>query len=46
MELIIQNFLQWEVESIQSILVSLYPMEDLLIWPRTTDGSYSVKSAY
>nr|POE58417.1 protein disulfide isomerase-like 1-6 [Quercus suber] len=45
-ELINQNFLTWEAESIQSILVSYYLMEDLLIWPRTTDGSYSVKSAY
>ena len=45
-ELINQNFLPWEAESIQSILVSFYPMEDLLIWPRTTDGSYSIKGAY
>ena len=46
MELIIQNFLPSEAESIQSIPVSLYPMEDFLIWPCTTDSSYSVKSAY
>ncbi|XP_075650169.1 putative mitochondrial protein AtMg00310 [Castanea sativa] len=45
-ELIGQNFLPWEAESIQSIPISHYPMEDLLIWPFTTDGSYSVKSAY
>nr|POE51498.1 putative ribonuclease h protein [Quercus suber] len=45
-ELINQNFLPWEAESIQSIPVSYCPMEDLLIWPRTRDGSYSVKSAY
>ena len=37
-ELIEQNFLPWEVKRIQSIPVSHYPMEDLLIWPLTTDG--------
>ena len=37
-ELIEQNFLPWEAERIQSIPVSHYPMEDLLIWPLTTDG--------
>ena len=41
-----QNFLPWEAERIHSIPVSHFPMEDLLIWPLTTDGNYSVKSAY
>lgn len=45
-ELIEQNFLPWEAESIQGIPVSHCPIEDLLIWQYTTDGSYSVKSAY
>nr|POF00498.1 putative ribonuclease h protein [Quercus suber] len=45
-ELIEQNFLPWEAESIQGIPISHYPMEDLLIWPHTSGGSYSVKSAY
>ena len=45
-EIIEQNFLPWEAESIQGIPVSLYSMEDLLIWPNTTDGSYTVKGAY
>ena len=45
-ELIEQDLLPWEAESIQSILVSHFPMEDLFIWPLTNDGNYSVKSTY
>ena len=45
-ELIEQNFLPLEAESIQGIPVSQYLIEDLLIWPHTMDGSYSVKNAY
>ena len=45
-ELIEQNFLPWEAERIQSIPVSHFPMDDMLIWPLTTDGNYSIKSAY
>ncbi|XP_050281885.1 uncharacterized mitochondrial protein AtMg00310-like [Quercus robur] len=45
-ELIDQNFFPWEAKGIKSILVSLHIEEDLLIWPRTPDGMYSVKSAY
>ena len=45
-ELIEQTFLPWEAERIQSIPISHFPMEDLLIWPLTNDGNYSVKSAY
>ena len=45
-ELIEQNFLPWEAKRIQSIPVSHYLMEDSLIWPHTTDRSYSVKNAY
>lgn len=45
-ELIDQNFFPWEAESIKRIPVSLHTEEDLLIWPRTPDGIYSVKSAY
>ena len=39
-------FFPWEAECIKSIPVSLHMAEDLLIWPRTSDGMYSVKSAY
>ncbi|XP_050259214.1 uncharacterized protein LOC126704240 [Quercus robur] len=44
-ELIDQNFFPWEAKGIKSIPVSLHTEEDLLIWPRTPDGIYSVKSA-
>ena len=39
-------FLPWEAEMIQRILVSEGYVEDLLIWPLTPDGNYSVQSAY
>ena len=42
--LIDQNFLHWEC--INSILVSAHVHIDLLIWPLTSDGCYSVRYAY
>lgn len=38
--------LLWEAEMIQHIPVSDGCVEDLLIWPLTLDGNYSVRSAY
>lgn len=45
-DLINQNFYPWEAECIKSIPVSFHTDRDLLIWPWTPDGLYSVKSAY
>ena len=39
-------FLPWEAEMIQWIPVSEGYVEDLLIWPLTPDGNYSVRSTY
>ena len=39
-------FLSWEAELIKVILVNEGRVEDLLIWPLTLDGNYSVRSAY
>ena len=46
LETIDYNFYTWEAEDIKSIPVSIHDEEDLLIWPHTPDGMYSVKSAY
>ena len=39
-------FLPWEAELIQRIPVNEEYVEDLLIWPLTPTGDYSVRSAY
>ena len=39
-------FLLWEAELIKRIPVSEWWVEDLLIWPLTPTGDYSVRSAY
>ena len=39
-------FLPWEAEMIQWIPVSEGYVEDLLIWPLTPYGNYSVRSTY
>ena len=39
-------FLPWEAEIISQIQVCTVREEDVLIWPLTTDGEYSVRSAY
>ena len=39
-------FLLWEAELIKRISVSKGCVEDLLIWPLTPAGDYSVRSAY
>nr|POE60452.1 hypothetical protein CFP56_55256 [Quercus suber] len=39
-------FVPWEAELIKIIPVSEGCVEDLLIWPLTPDGNYSVRSAY
>lgn len=44
--LVDQTFLPWEVESIKNIPLSYTTHDDLLVWPFTQDGQYSVKSAY
>nr|POE97565.1 putative ribonuclease h protein [Quercus suber] len=44
--LIDQIFFPWEAESIKNMPVSFRTDKDLLTWPWTADGGYSVKSAY
>ncbi|XP_050241121.1 uncharacterized protein LOC126690018 [Quercus robur] len=41
-----RTFVPWEAELIKNIPVSEGWIEDLLIWPLTPDGHYSVRSAY
>ena len=45
-ELIDSQFLPWEADCIKSIPLSAYIHFDLLIWPYTSNGCYSVQSAY
>ena len=40
------NFYPWEADMVSRIQVSEACDEDLLVWPLTADGSYSVRSAY
>ena len=40
------NFYPWEANMVIRIQVSEACDEDLLVWPLTADGSYSVRSAY
>ena len=39
-------FYPWEVEKILKIQVSEVSTEDMLVWPLSSNGDYSVKSAY
>ena len=39
-------FLPFEAQKIRSIPICFTPQEDILIWPKTKDGKYSVKSGY
>ena len=41
-----RNFLPWEAKMIKVIHVSEGLMEDQLTWPLTSNGNYSVRSAY
>ena len=41
-----RTFLPWEAKMIKVIPVSEGQVEDLLTWPLTSDGNYSVRSAY
>ena len=41
-----ENFYPWEAEMVSRIQVSDGSAEDLLVWPLTFDGSFSVRSAY
>ena len=45
-ELIDQSFYSWKVEIIKSIPVSKYAAADALIWHLSTNGEYTVRSAY
>ena len=45
-ELLDLNFYPWEAEAIKSIHVNQFEAVDALIWPHTSDGVYSVWSAY
>lgn len=40
------NFYSWEAEMVSKIHVSEAWAEDILIWPLTSNGDYSVRSAY
>ena len=45
-ELLDVNFYPWEAKAIKNIHISQIETVDTLIWPHTTDGEYSVQSAY
>ena len=45
-ELIQRTFHPWEAEKILKIHVSEVNSEDMLVWPFSPDGDYSVKTAY
>ena len=45
-ELIDQSFYSWEAKIIKSIPVSKYVAADALIWPLSSNGEYTVRSAY
>ena len=45
-ELIDQIFYSWEAKIIKSIPVSKYVAADALIWPLSSNGEYTVRSAY
>ena len=45
-ELIDQSFYSWEAKIIKSIPVSKYIAADALIWPLSSSGEYTVRSAY
>ena len=44
--LIDQHFYPWEAAAIKSIPVISFGAVDALIWPMSSDGAYTVKSAY
>lgn len=44
--LIDKYFLPLEAQKIKSIPICITPQEDILIWPKTRDGKYSVKTGY
>ena len=39
-------FLPFEAAKIKSLLVCMTPQEDILIWPKSKEGVYTVKSGY
>ena len=41
-----ENFYPWEAEMVSRIQVCAGSVEDLLVWPLTSDGCFSVRSAY
>ncbi|KAK9985913.1 hypothetical protein SO802_030864 [Lithocarpus litseifolius] len=43
---LVSCFLPWEADMVRKIQVCADGEEDILIWPLTTDGDYSVRSAY
>ena len=45
-ELLHDLFYPWEVDLIKKIYVSAISNEDVLVWPLSLDGNYSVKLAY
>ncbi|KAL0014227.1 hypothetical protein SO802_001296 [Lithocarpus litseifolius] len=45
-QLIDSNFLPFEAQRIKAIPISSVAPEDILIWPKSSDGEYSVKTGY
>ena len=45
-DLIDHTFMNWEAEEIKRIHVSEIGQVDALVWPFTSDGEYSVRTAY
>ena len=45
-QIIDSNFLLFEAQRIKAIPISFVAPEDILIWPKSSDGTYSVKTGY
>lgn len=45
-QIIDSNFLPFEAQRIKAIPISSVAWEDTLIWPKSSDGTYSVKTGY
>lgn len=45
-QVIDQNFLAFEARKIKGIPISTIAQEDILIWPKSKDGAYTIKLGY
>lgn len=45
-QIVDQNFLPFEAEKIKAIPISTVAQEEIFIWPKSRDGSYTVKIGY